>query len=198
MPPAWTSELQRQRHRHRHPQVVPNVDPGDPTDDMVIQGTVPRPRRTPAAVDPYRDGRCLTSGCWTRTGPCTACWPAGAPPARTDPARRPLRPRQASNGNIVDENGEFPPPGTAPSSPSDFVPEPATDTLIPVFMAVKDLNEGDPTTVFRRSTRSSPNAGRDLGAAVVIIATSTIFETAQKVASVKSPTRAAQGVATSG
>lgn len=123
------------------------IDPGDPTDDMVIQGTVPQPGENPRLLlDPYRDGW-QVPGQWlldqngsvhrVLAGRRTA----GEGPVRLS-QRVPYVPRQASNGNVVDENGEFTTASGAGAVKSIwFIPPETRDgiTLIPVFVAVKDL-----------------------------------------------------------
>ena len=71
----------------------------------------------------------------------TSTFTAGEGPVRLS-QRIPYVPRQASNGNIVDENGEFTTASGAGAVKSIwFIPPETRDgiTLIPVFVAVKDL-----------------------------------------------------------
>ena len=123
------------------------ADVNDPTDDMRIPGTLPQPGDSVTlGLDPYSEGW-QAPGQWildqngTVHRVLSGRRSTGEGPVRLS-QRVPNVARQASNGNVVDENNEFTDTNTAGAVKSIwFIPPETRDgiTLIPVFVAVKDL-----------------------------------------------------------
>jgi hypothetical protein len=125
------------------------ADSNDPTDDMRIPNTLPTGPGDvayAAPLDPYDNGW-QSPGQWLldQNGSVHRVF-AG----RRSPADGPVRlaqrvpyvPRQATNGNLLDEAGDETDANTAGAVKSIwFIPLESRDgiTLIPVFVAVKDL-----------------------------------------------------------
>ena len=123
------------------------ADADDPTDDMRIPETTPQGGDSvTVGLDPYTEGW-QAPGQWildqngTVHRVLAGRRTSGEGPVRLS-QRVPKIARQASNGNVVDENNEYTDANTASAVKSIwFIPPETRDgiTLIPVFVAVKDL-----------------------------------------------------------
>jgi hypothetical protein len=122
-------------------------DPNDPTDDMVVPGTTTlQGESVLLSLDAYDNGW-QAPGQWLldQNGTVHRVFAGrrstGEGPVRLG-QRVPYISRQASNGNLIDAEGEFTDENTASAVKSIwFIPPESRDgfTLIPVFVAVKDL-----------------------------------------------------------
>ena len=123
------------------------ADANDPTDDMRIPGTLPQPGDSVTlGLDPYAEGW-QAPGQWildqngTVHRVLSGRRSTGEGPVQLT-QRVPKIARQASNGNVVDDNNNYTDANTASAVKSIwFIPPETRDgiTLIPVFVAVKDL-----------------------------------------------------------